>query len=64
MKTVEQLEQQIEWLCGFADARTGSCPGDMYSWEHPEGCENACEIEGYSIAKCWKLYSSEKSKNT
>jgi len=33
---------------------TGSCPRDLYGWEHPETCEKHCDHDTPPI--CWVEY--------
>jgi sarcosine oxidase delta subunit len=42
----------------------GTCPGDMHSWKHPNGCREFCNAIGddisNEIALCWRTYFEEK----
>jgi len=36
---------------------TGSCPADVYGWDHPDGCEAACRSE--CAVGCWCVYAAK-----
>jgi len=41
---------------------SGTCPADMFQWEHPEGCEDTC-ADGIPPT-CWAMYASIKKEKT
>ena len=40
---------------------TGSCPAEMYRWEHPLTCDAACEHK--PTTRCWSLYIEQRAQN-
>lgn len=43
----------------FVEDYTGTCPLDMFDWDHPKGCADVCDNV---TARCWRKYFLEKAK--
>jgi hypothetical protein len=43
------------------EERTGSCPLDVYGWDHPDTCAVVCGIVGQE-ARCFSLYIEEQAR--
>jgi hypothetical protein len=42
---------------------TGSCPLEVYGWDHPKTCKVACRARRQeSEATCWGLYIEEQAR--
>ena len=58
-----ELVNKITIMARHIAETHGTCPADLYGWEHPEGCENVCEktanIENDSM--CWLEYFNSQS---
>jgi len=68
---IEQLQARIAELEAALDKAahqlydySGSCPSDLYDWEHPNTCIRECDrYDNPDEAwKCWRLWLLEKSK--
>jgi hypothetical protein len=49
-------------LADIVYAHVGTCPSDIYDWDHPAGCDKQCEMVGGDTAQCWYDYAKEKVK--
>ena len=74
---MDTLEERIDYLMSLIIQRdaaldkaahqlydyTGSCPSDLYDWEHPNTCVRECDrIKPDEAWKCWRLWLLEKPK--
>ena len=51
---MSKTETALLAACKLLEEITGTCPKDLYEWDHPEGCEKHC---GDDVASgCWVEY--------
>jgi len=53
-KTEDKLKAALRRACILIKRISGTCPADMFDWEHPSGCNNICDTS--EINNCWGLY--------
>lgn len=61
---VAELEAALGKAALYLYEATGSCPSDLYDWEHPNTCIRECDrYDNPDEAwKCWRLWLLEKPK--
>jgi hypothetical protein len=57
---IEHDEKMIDAVLEDFEDRASACPAQVYSWEHPIGCEETCKDFNESFSDCWKLYFESK----
>jgi hypothetical protein len=57
-KRIAELEKAVDMAAKWLSDFSGSCPSDVFDWEHPDTCINACEKyeKPDECWGCWKLW--------
>jgi hypothetical protein len=57
------VSEALEMASVLLTSLSGSCPAEMYEWEHPDGCDNFCSTNtDLCIPLCWSRFCEELSK--
>jgi len=61
---IAELEATLDKAAHQLYDYSGSCPSDLYDWEHPNTCISECDIYDNpdEAWKCWRLWLLEKPK--
>ena len=61
---IAELEAALDKAAHQLYDSSGSCPSDLYDWEHPNTCIRECDrYDNPDEAwKCWRLWLLEKPK--
>jgi uncharacterized small protein (DUF1192 family) len=61
---IAKLEAALDKAAHQLYDYSGSCPSDLYDWEHPNTCIRECDrYDNPDEAwKCWRLWLLEKQK--
>lgn len=63
-KRIAELEAALDKAAHQLYDYSGSCPSDLYDWEHPNTCIRECDrYDNPDEAwKCWRLWLLEKPR--
>jgi hypothetical protein len=64
-KRIAELEAALDKAAHQLYDYSGSCPSDLYDWEHPNTCIRECDrYDNPDEAwKCWRLWLLEKPRD-
>jgi hypothetical protein len=58
----DKAQKILKCTMNWIEAHTGSCPCDVYDWQHPLTCDDHCETINNDASGCWLTYFTQQAE--